>query len=249
MVYAPLSNYKYDTGTHRIQSGPAHEGYLVVSSGIVDTGADLGVITNGSPNSSGWYQSPEWRSVPVAPSGFWTDYSDAEYSTGEGLSVYQGYRGLTTTTIANAKVSTSSGPTYGLRDSGKYTYFGGAAPTSQSYTPYNTPAGNSAAEGSTGGTVTHGRYENSILTNVLGSQGTSNRSEWVYNPPVYCRTYTEISRSQSPGLMSSFVSSVYRGGAAQYTYNYGAGYYQLPESVRSMVRTYSTSVNSSNQRG
>lgn len=249
MVYAPLSNYKYDTGAHRIQSGPSHEGYTVVSSGIIDTGADLGVITEGSPNSSGWYESTAWRSVPVAPSGFWTNYSDAQYHPSGILNVYEGYRGLTTTTIANAKVSTSSGPSFGLRDSGKYTYFGGAAPTNQSYTPYNTPAGNSAAEGTTGGTVTHGRYEGGILTNTLGSQGTADRSQWVYNPPVYCKTYTEITRSQSPGLMSSFVSSVYRGGASRYVYNYGAGYYQLPEGVRSMVRTYSTSVNSSNQKG
>lgn len=44
MVYASLSNYKRDSGPHRLQSGPSHtsddlnlvEKYLVVSSGYVD---------------------------------------------------------------------------------------------------------------------------------------------------------------------------------------------------------------------
>ena len=247
MGYIPLSNYKYDTGLHRLQSGPVSEGYIVVSSGIVDTGADLGIVTPG-PMTSGVYSTTAWRAVPPAVSGYWTDFQDSDYQASGVLSVYNGYRALSVTTIANAKVQTSLGPEFGVRDAGKYTYFGGAAPDNQNYTPYNTPEGNTAAQGKTGGGVTHGRYEGGLLTNSLGSQGTSNRSEWVYNPPVYCKTYTETVRSTVPGLMSTALRSIYRGGAARYVSNYGSIYLQGSESVRNLVRTFSSSVNSSNQK-
>lgn len=248
MVYTPLSNYKYDTGFHRIQSGPNHEGYVVVSSGIQDIGADLGVITAGPPNSGSWYVTDAWRTVPQAVSGYWVDYENNDYLPTDSLSSYTGYRSYSTTTIANAKVATSVGPEFGTRDAGKYTYYGGIAPADQNYTPYNTPEGNTVAEGKTGGGVTHRNYEGSLLTNTLGSQGTSNRAEWVYNPPVYCKTYTETIRSQAPGLMSTPLRYVYRGASTRYAYNYGSVYLQNSESVRGMVRTFSTSVNSSNQK-
>jgi hypothetical protein len=248
VVYTPLSNYKYDTGFHRIQSGPNHEGYVVVSSGIQDIGADLGVITAGPPNSGSWYVTDAWRTVPQAVSGYWVDYENNDYLPTDSLSSYTGYRSYSTTTIANAKVATSVGPEFGTRDAGKYTYYGGIAPADQNYTPYNTPEGNTVAEGKTGGGVTHRNYEGSLLTNTLGSQGTSNRAEWVYNPPVYCKTYTETIRSQAPGLMSTPLRYVYRGASTRYAYNYGSVYLQNSESVRGMVRTFSTSVNSSNQK-
>jgi hypothetical protein len=100
-------------------------------------------------------------------------------------------------------------------------YFGGAAPDNQNYSPYNTPNANSAAEGKTGGGVTHKTFESSLLTNVLGSQGTSDRSQWRYHQPVYCKTYTETKRSEVPGLMSTPLRAVYRGGSTSYNYNYG----------------------------
>jgi hypothetical protein len=100
-------------------------------------------------------------------------------------------------------------------------YFGGAAPDNQNYSPYNTPDANSAAEGKTGGGVTHKTFESSLLTNVLGSQGTSDRSQWRYHQPVYCKTYTETKRSDVPGLMSTPLRAVYRGGSTSYNYNYG----------------------------
>jgi len=56
MGYNPLRNWKHDSGPKRIQSGPAHESYRVVSSGIIDTGPDLGVLTAGPPNASGVYE-------------------------------------------------------------------------------------------------------------------------------------------------------------------------------------------------
>jgi hypothetical protein len=82
----------------------------------------------------------------------------------------------------------------------------------------------------------------------LGSQGTANRAEWVYNPPVYCKTYTETVRSTAPGLMSATLRYIYRGGATRYVSNYGSLYLQGPEGVRNLVRTFSSSVNSSNQK-
>ena len=258
MAYIPLSNYEYDSGPHQIQSGPVSEGYIVLSSGILDVGADLGVVTPG-PATSGVYSTTAWREVPPAISGYWTDFEENHYDPSGVLSVYNGYRPLSVTTIANAKVQTSLGPEFGVRDAGKYTYFGGAAPDNQNYTPYNTPGFNSPyayndetkkfeGQGHTGGGVTHGRYEGGLLTNILGSQGTSNRSEWRYHPPVYCKTYTETIRSTVPGLMSPPLRFVYRGGASRYVSNYGSIYYQGSESVRNLVRTFSPSVNSSNQK-
>lgn len=140
MAYIPLSNYEYDSGPHQIQSGPVSEGYIVLSSGILDVGADLGVVTPG-PATSGVYSTTAWREVPPAISGYWTDFEENHYDPSGVLSVYNGYRPLSVTTIANAKVQTSLGPEFGVRDAGKYTYFGGAAPDNQNYTPYNTPAG------------------------------------------------------------------------------------------------------------
>lgn len=234
-MYLPYRNYKYDKGPHEVQSGPDHEGYIVLSSGIQDVGADLGKIVDGTPNYSGYY-STAWREVPPAVSGYWTDYQHVNYAPSGVLSSYEGYRPVTVDTIAGVKAATFTGPDYGVRDAGKYTYFAGAAPDSQNYTPYNTPEGNTTTQGITGGGVNHGRYEGGILTNILGPQGTVNRSEWVYNPPVYCKTYTQALRTQEPGLMSTVFRYIYRGGAAKYVSNYGSVYYQLPESVRNLNR-------------
>jgi hypothetical protein len=49
-------------------------------------------------------------------------------------------------------------------------------------------------------------------------------------------------------LMSSTLRYIYRGGASRYVSNYGSIYYQGSESVRNLVRTFSPSVNSSNQK-
>lgn len=246
MVYTPLFNYKYDSGPHQIQSGPNHEGFLVVSSGIVDLGADLGVVVAGPPNS-GVYRTTAWRAVPPAVSGYWTNNLTVDYQpSGAFLSSYEGYRSLSTTTIANAKVQTSFGPEWGVRDTGKYTYFGGAAPSEQQYNPYNTPDNNSSTEGYTGGQSLQQRYATTLLTHAVGGSGV--RSSWIYNPPVYCQTFIETVRSEIPGLMSEAVRFVYRGKAAKYVSNYGSIYHQSPEGVRSLVRSFSSSVNSSNQK-
>jgi hypothetical protein len=246
-MYTPLSNWRHDVGPRRVESGPAHEGFIVVSSGIQDQGADLGVVTAGPPDRYTGLLSTAWRAVPPAVSGYWTDFSNVDYAPSGALSSYVGYRPLGTSKIANAKVSSAYGPQFGARDAGAYTYFRGTAPDTQRYTPYNTPDNNSAAQGYTGGGVTHARYEGGILTNPTNDTSGS-RASWQYNPPVYCQTFTETVRSTTPGLMSSPLRFVYRGKSSRYAYNYGSIYYQAPEGVRTMLHRFSPTVNSSNQK-
>lgn len=282
MGYNPLRNWKHDSGPHRIQSGPAHEAYKFVGSGVMDVGSDYGVLTAGPPNASGsLYLGPfyiftedggfllaedstfivqqnentgyypfidtKWRAVPPAPSGYWNDYEYQYYAPSGALSVYQGYRVLSVTTIAGAKVATSYGPQTGLRDAGKFTYYDGYAPDTQAYDPFKTPAGNSASQGWTGGGNLQGRYAGPALINPTNDDSGS-RASWIYQPPIYCRTHTELIRATEPGSMSVTNRYVYRGKAAQYTTNLGGPYYQLGEGIRNLIRTYSTSVNSSNQK-
>jgi hypothetical protein len=247
--YIPLTNYKYASGPHQLQSGPNHEAFLVVSSGIVDVGADLGRIAPGIPNSGLWYVTDDFREVPQAVSGYWIDYTPGvAYQPSGALSAEEGYRPLGFSTIAYAKVQTSFSSNFGVRQTLPYTYFGGVAPDNQDYSPYKTPDSNTVAEGITGGGVTHGRYEGGLLTTAVGS-GVATRADWVYNPPVYCRTYTEATRAQVPGLMSAVIRTIYRGGSTRYVSNLGSVYFQGSEGVRNLVRTFSASVNSSNQKG
>jgi hypothetical protein len=44
MGYLSLNNYIYDTGDRRIQTGPDHEGYQVLYSGVQSIGIDNGVV-------------------------------------------------------------------------------------------------------------------------------------------------------------------------------------------------------------
>jgi hypothetical protein len=48
--------------------------------------------------------------------------------------------------------------------------------------------------------------------------------------------------------MSSALRYVYRGKSSRYVSNYGSIYHQLPESVRTLIRPFSPTVNSSNQK-
>lgn len=245
MVYTPLRNYKYDFGPHQIQTGPDSESFRVVSSGIVDVGADIGRVVAGPPNS-GAYSTDAWRQVPPAVSGYWTNYEEVDYQpSGSFLSSYEGYRPLGVSTIANVKSQTSYGPEWGVRSRGQYTYFGGVAPSNQNYDPYNTPGTSSAGEGFTGGGNLQARYSTTLLTNPLGS-GVGRT--WRYNPPVYCQTFVETVRSNVPEFMAQALRYVYRGKSGSYVSNYGSIYHQLPEGVRSTIRTYSPTVNSSNQK-
>ena len=51
MPYLPLPNFNHDSGPRRIQSGPDHEGYVVLYSGVESTGADDGFAVLGAPLS------------------------------------------------------------------------------------------------------------------------------------------------------------------------------------------------------
>lgn len=239
MPYLPLPNFNYDSGPRRIQSGPDHEGYVVLYSGVQSTGADNGFVVAGSPLSgtiaSGvWGYDANWRYVPTTLPNQTGILNPTPYNVSGALDTYDGTRIYTRDRLAGAQAASAIGPQTGVvypRQSSlqpgvsvsqpeKYMYYGGAAPDNQNYSPYNTPDANSAAEGKTGGGVTHNTYGSSLLTNVLGSQGTSDRSQWRYHQPVYCKTYTETKRSEAPGLMSTPIRSVYRGGSTGYSLNY-----------------------------
>jgi hypothetical protein len=240
--YLPLRNFKHDSGPRRVQSGPNREDYIASSSGIQDLGADEGFVVAGPPLSGVFGQPPvgnttAWRYIPSTLATQSGSIDPTAYNTTTtALDYYDGYKPSFKAAIAGASVRTSLGadygvvtprqaplqPNVGVTRPEKYMYFGGVAPSNQAYTPYNTPDANTAAEGTTGGPVTHRNYESGNLLNVLGSQGTSDRSQWRYSQPVYCKTYTETVRSEAPGLMSTATRYMYRGGSTTYSFNYGA---------------------------
>jgi hypothetical protein len=228
MPYLSLPNFNYDSGPRRIQSGPDHEGYVVLYSGVQSTGPDEGIVVAGAPLSGtlalgAWDYDANWRYVPSTLPSQSGGLDPTPYNVSGALDTYDATRIYTRNTVAGAQIASAIGPETGstVNRPEKYMYFGGAAPDNQNYSPYNTPDANSAAEGKTGGGVTHKTFESSLLTNVLGSQGTSDRSQWRYHQPVYCKTYTETKRSEVPGLMSTPLRAVYRGGSTSYNYNYG----------------------------
>jgi hypothetical protein len=70
MPYLSLPNFKYDSGPRRIQSGPNHEGYVVLYSGVQSTGPDEGIVVAGAPLSGtlaqgAWDYDANWRYVPL----------------------------------------------------------------------------------------------------------------------------------------------------------------------------------------
>lgn len=241
MPYLPLTNFKYDSGPNRIQSGPDHEGYVVLFSGVQATGPNDGIVVDGSPLSGtatvgGVDYDSNWRYVPSTLPSQEKALDPTAYNASGALDTYRGSRIYTRDSVAGAQAASVIGPEAGhLNPRGAalqsrsnvikpetYMYFGGGAPDNQDYSPYNTPDANTAAEGKTGGGVTHRSFESSLLTNLLGSQGTSDRSQWRYHQPVYCKTYTETQRSSTPGLMSSPLRYIYRGEATSYAYNFGS---------------------------
>ncbi len=241
MPYLPLPNFNYDSGPRRIQSGPNHEGYVVLYSGVESTGANDGFAVLGAPLSGtlalgAWDYDSNWRYVPSTLPSQSGSLNPTPYNVSGALDTYDATRIYTRDTVAGAQAASAIGPETGkvnprggalqarsdVTRPETYMYFGGGAPDNQDYSPYNTPDANSAAEGKTGGGVTHRSFESSLLTNVLGSQGTSDRSQWRYHQPVYCKTYTETRRSETPGLMSTPLRYVYRGSASSYNYNYGS---------------------------
>ena len=274
MTFAALTNWQYDKSLyHRIQSGPQHTGsnlnlidtYLLTSSGYVwkegeqqtfvalsDQGISFGTVTPGPPNSSGFF-TDAWRAVPAAVSGYWTNYTNVYPHSSGALDVYNGFRRQGLFQTANSTVQTAFGPEPGLKDIGPYISYGNNPPDNQFYSPFETPEGNTSTQGITGGPVSYPLSQFPLLTNP--TQGTTgSRADWVYNTPVYCQTWTEAVRSQVPpgetaDGTNTIVRSTYRGRSSRYVPNYGGIYGVLGEGVRGMIRTFSSTVNSSNQKG
>jgi len=240
MPYFALPNFKHDSGPNRIQSGPDHQGYTVLFSGVQSTGVDEGIVLYASPLSGtlltkAWDFDSNWRYIPSTLPSQSISLDPTPYDASGVLDTYRAARIYTRDNVAGAQAASVIGPETGKitprggalqagANVGRpetYMYYGGGAPDNQNYSPYNTPDANTAAEGKTGGGVTHRNYESSLLTNLLGSQGTSDRSQWRYHQPVYCKTFTETQRSATPGLMSSTLRYIYRGSATSYAYNYG----------------------------
>ena len=278
MAYLPMNNWKTDKprdkalfgtygnypGSHQTQSGPDQEYYIALNKGsnilkgVNQYGADYGVITPGPPNSGGWYLTTEWRRVPPAVAGYWTDYAEPGlYPDPSGtLNINDGYRRQTSQHVAAgpSQVASSEGPRFGTRRTTAYTYYNGTAPDTQGYDPYNTPETNGPLEGQTGGGVTHTRRSGSILTTVFANADADpanqikSRGNWQYNAPVYCQTFTETLRNTTPELMGGTTRFIYRGKSSSYVYNYAQPYLQGSEAAqRGLIRSFSTSVNSSNQ--
>ena len=267
MTYAPLTNWKYDKNLyHRIQSGPQKTGsdlnltdtYELTSSGyrytingsgdyqqtfvsLSDEGFDFGTIVPGPPNVSGYF-STEWRSVPPAVSGYWNDYNESYPHVSGLLNIYNGFRRQGLISTANSTVQTAFGPEPGLKDIGAYTWYGAAVPDNQFYDPFETPQGNTSTQGITGGPNSYPRARFPTITNP--TQDTSgSRAAWEYHQPVYCQTFVESVRSDSPGGTGPVVRNMYRGRSSRYVPNYGGVYGVLGEGVRGMIRTYSPGTN------
>lgn len=258
MTYAALTNWKYDKALYqRIQSGPQRTAsdlnltntYLVVSSGytlpngyqqsyygVNLQGADFGHISPGPPNSSG-YLTTEWRSVPPAVSGYWTGYTQINPHASGALDSYVGYRQQGLYGIANATVQTAIGPEPGLRNFGSYTYYTNVSLDSQLYSPFNTPDGNSYAQGITGGPGLHPRAQAPALT--YQASGVISSSNWVYSPPMYCQAFSTAERTGIPETMSTVNRYRYRGKSSRYVANYGSTYGVLGEGVRALPRSFS----------
>jgi hypothetical protein len=202
---------------------------------------------NGPPLNLPIYQSSNWRAVPPTISGYWTNYDNYNQHASGVLTVYNGYRRQAMVNVANATVQTALGPIPGVKSIGAFTYWNGAVPSTQFYDPFNTPFGNDESKGITGGAGTYPRGGYPMLYSLVTS-GTGSRAEWEYAPPVYCQTFASAERSNVPGSMESVIRSMYRGRASTYVPNYGATYGVLGEGVRGVIRSFSSSINSSNQK-
>lgn len=272
MTYTPLTNWKYDKSLyHPIQSGPqrtaddldlrdiygtSSSGYVTPSgtkqtwNAVLDLGADFGRIPVGPPNLSGYFTT-EWRAVPPAPSGYWTNYDNVQPRASGLLTSYEGFRAQTLYSTANSTVQTAYGPQPGLRNKGSYTWYGEQVPDNQLYSPFQTPSSNDNTidgGGITGGAVAQPRVQAPALTNPTNDT-TGSRAAWVYHYPAYCQTFTETRYTGVPGQMGAPVRNSYRGKSSRYVPNYGSVYGKTGEGVRNMVRTFSPGVNSSNQKG
>lgn len=188
-----------------------------------------------------WYFSTDWRSVPPAPSGYWTNYENTQPHASGLLDSYVGFRAQGLYRTANATVQTALGPQPGLRNFGTHTWYGEQVPDNQIYSPFQTPSSNDNTldgGGITGGGITHPTVASPTLTNPTNDTSGS-RAAWVYHYPVHCQSFTETRYTGVPGQMGQPVRNSYRGKSLRYVPNYGSVYGVLGEGVRNMVRTFS----------
>jgi hypothetical protein len=200
---------------------------------------------SGAPINQQIYLTTDWRAVPPAVPGYWSDYNPFEFPAVSGqLTLQDGFRyqNLYRSNTAST-VQTALGGQPGLRSKGAYTWWGAFAPNNQSYSPFQTPQADGKQNGSTGGGVSYPRAQYPTLTNPT-SDTSGSRAAWKYNPPVYCETFSEIVRSKLPGTLDSNIRRMYRGKSSIYVTNYGGVYGVIGEASRNVQRTFSASVNS-----
>ena len=200
---------------------------------------------SGAPINQQIYLSTNWRAVPPAVPGYWSDYNPFEFPAVSGqLTLQDGFRyqNLYKSNTASTP-QTALGGQPGLRSKGAYTWWGAFAPNNQAYAPFQTPQPDGKQNGSTGGGVSYPRAQYPTLTNPT-SDTSGSRASWKYNPPVYCETFSEIVRPKLPGALDSNIRRMYRGKSSIYVTNYGGVYGVIGEAARNVQRTFSASVNS-----
>lgn len=189
-----------------------------------------------------WYYSTDWREVPPVISGYWTNYLSSFARISGALTIYNGFRRQGFISTANSTVQTAFGPEPGLQDRGAYVWYGTSVPDNQFYEPFETPQGNTAADGITGGSNSYPIGRSPTLTNPTKDDSGS-RAAWVYNYPVYCQTWSEAVRSDVPGQMGTVQRFMYRGKSSRYVPNFGSTYGVLGEGIRGTIRTFSPGTN------
>ena len=218
----------------------------------------------GDTGQSNFYLNANHARVPLGSGVAYNDTFVQGYETVAGVQK-----------IANAYVPIKLGSEYNnesgvkrSRFATKYTYFDGISPAiTQYYTPYDVPRSVTVIPAQTGFTA-WARQATSILTHRVGSslsiapEGETleqraarfsigvDRSNWIYNPPVYCQVRTEwrqMGNNIKPGNQPNVIKYTYRDKATSYGLNYGAAYYLSGDSgIRGVYRGFSPSVGPSN---
>ena len=126
MGYVPLNNYNHDGGYKRIQSGPNHQGFIVLTSGSTAYGANEGIVVPGSPLSGtaalgAWDYDSNWRYVPSTLPGQSGVLDPTPYNVSGALDTYDATRIYTRDNVAGAQAASAIGP-----ETGKINPRGGA---------------------------------------------------------------------------------------------------------------------------
>ena len=218
------------------------------------------LLVNNPPIKQRWYQSDNWRAVPPAMSGFWA-YGDATlpYISG-ALTARDGFRGQFLYKTANSTVQSTLGPEYGLIRRPISNWYQGQCPSNQQYSPFQTPGrsepvldnrkineSKTTGKGSTGGGQTHTVASQPSLICITPNDTSGSRTAWKYHAPVYCDVHTQVTKVRLPGQTGTIYNRMYRGKSAFYAQNYASIYGVQGEGIRGIIRTFSATVNSSNQ--